>query len=293
MKKLCLVLIIFLHSTLLGKVYDCFLFWKEFDLLKIRFEELYDVVDYFVLLEADKTFTNLPKPLYFAENAHLFDKYKDKIIHIVVDDLPFHEKNEVDFWKRQRYQRDALVRGLKNCGPDDIILISDLDEIPRSTTIKKIKEFFADKSAYTNRQNKTLQDLKACILNLEMPNFSCQLNRIAPTRWCSAKATLYWMFNHFGADEIRVLHQSHSDLPMIYDSGWHFNTMGDWKMAIDKWLCHDCNLANSPTLDEEALKRSYIEFLERHRPVPIDGGFPRYLRENVEYFRSVGLVADY
>lgn len=69
------------------KIYDCFTFFNEIELLKIRFEELYNVVDKFVLVEATQTFTGEPKELFFLKNKNLFSKYEDKIIHVVVDDL--------------------------------------------------------------------------------------------------------------------------------------------------------------------------------------------------------------
>ncbi len=49
------------------KVYDCFTFYNEFELLELRLRALWDVVDYFVLVEADRTHTNKPKPFYFYE----------------------------------------------------------------------------------------------------------------------------------------------------------------------------------------------------------------------------------
>lgn len=69
-------------------VYDCFTFFNELDLLEIRLNTLDSVVDRFVLVEANKTFSNMEKPLYFKENEGRFEKFKDKIIHIVVEDFP-------------------------------------------------------------------------------------------------------------------------------------------------------------------------------------------------------------
>lgn len=298
-KKFLVFLILCLNSILFSEVYDCFPFWKEVELLKIRLEELYDVVDHFVIVEATQTFTGLPKPLYFAENAHLFEKYKEKIIHIVVDDFPNVPKTEKGYWTREIYQHNAAIRGLQNCQPSDIILLSDLDEIPRRSTIQKIKDFFSTKpakisSSSSKKRAPKLKELKPYIVSLELQNFSCQLNRIAPTKWSGpAKAVPRWVLNHLSVNDIHLLHQTHPDLSMIKEAGWHMNTMGDWKTAIEKWLCHNADLANSPTLDEEALKRNYLNFQKAHNPIPIDDTFPRLVRENVEYYRSIGLIAEY
>ena len=64
------------------KLYDCFQFYNELDLLEIRLTLLYDVVDYFVISETNKSHANNPKILYFEENKHKFEKFLDKIIYI-------------------------------------------------------------------------------------------------------------------------------------------------------------------------------------------------------------------
>ncbi len=70
------------------QIFDCFTFYNELELLKMRFEELYDAVDYFVLVESPISYTGKSKSLYYQENAHSFEKYQDKIIHIVIDQFP-------------------------------------------------------------------------------------------------------------------------------------------------------------------------------------------------------------
>lgn len=69
-------------------IYDCFTFFNELELLELRLHELADVVDKFVLVEATKTHSNKSKPLYYWENRSRFGEFHDKIIHIIVDDLP-------------------------------------------------------------------------------------------------------------------------------------------------------------------------------------------------------------
>jgi len=107
-------------------IYDCFTFYNELDLLHVRLHELYDVVDRFVLVEANQTFQGNPKRLYFQEEKKAFAQYADKIVHVVVDfpasDLtaqlstPARNGN----WARQYYQRDQIARGLTQALPDDV-----------------------------------------------------------------------------------------------------------------------------------------------------------------------------
>jgi hypothetical protein len=118
------------------KVYDCFTFFNELDLLEIRLEELWDVVDYFVLAESNVTHTGMFKPLYFDLNKQRFEKYAQKIRHIVVDDMPGGEDN---LWFRENHQRRCLARGLGDKSPDDLIIVTDADEIPRASVVSSIK----------------------------------------------------------------------------------------------------------------------------------------------------------
>jgi hypothetical protein len=107
-------------------IYDCFPFFNELELLEVRLHELDGLVDKFVLVEATKTFPGHPKPLHFADNRERFSAFADKIIHVVVEDMPGGDGPR-DHWVRDRFQRNAIGRGLLNCQPDDVIMVSDMD----------------------------------------------------------------------------------------------------------------------------------------------------------------------
>jgi beta-1,4-mannosyl-glycoprotein beta-1,4-N-acetylglucosaminyltransferase len=120
------------------KVIDCFLFFNEFLILDIRLKELYDVVDKFVIVESHETFTGRAKPLYLLHYLEeRYPQYKDKIEIIVPDVI------ETDnLIKRQQFQEDHINKKsleFLNLSEDDIILLSDADEIPKRETIEKIK----------------------------------------------------------------------------------------------------------------------------------------------------------
>lgn len=115
-------------------IYDCFTFFNELDLLELRFELLNDHVDWFVLSESPKTHSGVAKPLYYSENAERFKRFKHKIIHVVADDFPAY----VNSWSYENYQRNALATALVDCNPEDIILISDLDEIPNLENLPNV-----------------------------------------------------------------------------------------------------------------------------------------------------------
>ena len=114
------------------RIFDCFIFFDEADMLDIRFAELDPLVDFFVIVEATKTFKGADKPLHLAQNIERWRQYRAKFIHVVVDDFP--ETN--DPWEREHWQREAMLRGLKDARPDDYVILSDCDEIPRAEMLK-------------------------------------------------------------------------------------------------------------------------------------------------------------
>ena len=119
------------------KTIDCFTFYNELKMLEFRLMELYDSVDYFIIVEATSTFTGNPKPLYFNDNKKKFKKYLKKIIHVVVDDMP----NTKNPWDNETHQRNCINRGLEllNLNDDDRIIISDVDEIWDCDTVKNLE----------------------------------------------------------------------------------------------------------------------------------------------------------
>lgn len=116
------------------KVIDCFPFFNESELLELRLAELNDVVDYFVIAEANKTHTGNPKEFNFEKNRHKFKTYLDKIVYVKVTDLP--DSPPENRWVAENFQRNAITRGLaKVAKKGDKILISDADEIPSPKAI--------------------------------------------------------------------------------------------------------------------------------------------------------------
>jgi hypothetical protein len=120
------------------KIYDCFTFYNEFELLDLRIAEIYDQVDVMVIVEANQTFQNNPKPLYLRELRSRY-QHLDKLRVISLSDMP-----GGDPWANERHQRDAIIRGLDDAAPEDIIMISDADEIPRPSTIEILRNSTAD-----------------------------------------------------------------------------------------------------------------------------------------------------
>ncbi|XZN90149.1 MAG: FkbM family methyltransferase [Microcoleus sp.] len=131
------------------RIYDCFAFFNELDVLRIRIEELKDVVNKFILVEATKTFSGNPKPLYYQEFSHEFTEYHDKIIHYVVDDMPeidYSQPVHLQAWPLDVHQKNCISRVLNSidCKDEDIILVNDCDEIPRKEKLSEAIELLKD-----------------------------------------------------------------------------------------------------------------------------------------------------
>ena len=120
------------------KIYDCFTFFNELDLLDLRLSLLCEKVTKFILVESKKSHSGEDKTLYFQENKDLFSKYLSKITHIIVDDFPEEmiytpSESDVDpslhiHWFRENYQRNEILKGLYSLDLDENE-INDLVEL--------------------------------------------------------------------------------------------------------------------------------------------------------------------
>ena len=185
------------------KVIDCFIFYNELDMLEFRLEELNDFVDRFVIVESTKTFVGKEKSLIFEENSSRFEKYLHKITHVVENNMD--NRNP---WTNETTQRNAIDKGIKslNLNENDIILISDVDEIPDTKTLSEFKK---------NGVNQLLT------LRQEMYyyNLTCKFNGV----WHFPKAIDYLTYKIYGSPQkIRM-----SQGKIIYNGGWHFSYFGD------------------------------------------------------------------
>ena len=102
------------------------------------------VVDYFIIAESDKTFTERDKPMHFKANRHLYQAYANKIRHVYVDfDSRPHFAARTP-WDNEHYSRNSLSQGLLHIEPivrpEDYIILSDVDEIPDPSTLEILRK---------------------------------------------------------------------------------------------------------------------------------------------------------
>ena len=203
-------------------IYDCFQFFNELDILKIRLHVLSPVVDRFVISEATETFSGLKKPLYYEENKAMFAEFEDKIIHVVVEDTPQGGTHE-----RDTFQKNAVTRGLAGCTDDDIVIFSDLDEIPNPDKIREILQNFQEDKIYHFAQR-----LFYCYLNMEevsgsLLSYAGEFEGVARKKWIGTKMLSYKLLReqHLMLGELRFPERKEIGI-RVEDGGWHFGYMG-------------------------------------------------------------------
>jgi beta-1,4-mannosyl-glycoprotein beta-1,4-N-acetylglucosaminyltransferase len=204
------------------KIYDCFPFFNELDLLEIRLNELNNVVDYFVLVEAEMTHQNGPKPLYYSEVAddERFLKFKNKIIHVVIPAEEFNDNTS----HNEKHQFSSVTRGITNADDDDLIMLSALDEIPKASTINSLKSHgITTSKVFKQNFYYFYLDTRYTEHHVDDPMFSF---------W---NGTIIFPYKTLSTNNIYDIFMSRSfTLEKINDGGWHFSFMGDAQHAHTK-----------------------------------------------------------
>lgn len=268
-------------------VYDCFQFFNELDILKIRLNVMNDVVDKFVISEATETFSGLKKPLYYEENKEMFKEFEDKIIHVVVNDTP-----EGGTHERDTFQKNAVTRGLKDATDEDIIIFSDLDEIPNPEKIKEILADFKQDKIYHFAQR-----LFYCYLNMEevsgsLLSYAGEFEGVAQKKWIGTKMLSCKLMRELNLQcgELRFPERKEIGI-RVENGGWHFGYMGghgekDIKKRVQEKVVsaahqeynsrHVLNQVTDQIKDGKDIFGREAKFVR----CEIDESYPKYIREH-------------
>ena len=223
------------------KVYDCFMYYDEDTVLDIRLNCLDAYVDKFVIVESKFTHSGEKRNLLFDINQ--FKRFKDKIIYLVLDDEPrgietiYDEEDEdsksfksiENALRRENYQRNYISKGLSDADAEDIIMVSDADEIPNlgNLDLKEIKNkliFFQQKMFYYK-------------LNLYIDSFNW-----FGTKACKKKDLIspQWLRNikdrAYPSWRIDTLFSKlkYQNIYFVNDGGWHFSNIKNAKAIQEK-----------------------------------------------------------
>ena len=262
------------------RVIDTFSFFNELDMLHVRLEYLYDIVDKFVLIESTLDYAGFPKKLYYKENKELYNKYNDKIIHVIIDDFPDFNQ-EKNAWVREREQRNRWIKGINDLNDNDVIIINDVDEIPDKDTLARIK---------------FIENLSNNIYSLEQDMYYYNINCKLQDKWYHSKIVNFWTFKnvyHQNASYIRTLHLSNK-FPIIKNGGWHFSYFGNIDFIKNKIKCFAHQEYNNDTyLNDEKITEQIknckdIFFRDDVKIDYIDIKDNKYLPDNYEKLMDIG-----
>jgi beta-1,4-mannosyl-glycoprotein beta-1,4-N-acetylglucosaminyltransferase len=203
------------------KVIDSFMFFNEFDILKLRLEYLNDIVDHFIISECNYTHSGKSKPYHLDE---------------IINDIPSHIRNKIirlkyepdissfnfststsqtdynnDNWKLERTQRDYITQYLKQFSPNDLFMISDADEIPRKEIIQELID-------NSNKLGNEFLLMAKCDL------FYYNFNTFCHNNWAGTVFSNIQTALKVGCDYFRT---KRWELQPIENGGWHFSYIGN------------------------------------------------------------------
>ncbi|MGA8654861.1 MAG: hypothetical protein WB586_01835 [Chthoniobacterales bacterium] len=201
------------------RVYDCFLYNGEIDALEIRLHELAEVVHRFVVVESDTTFRGLRKTQSFDPSDPRVAPFAAAIRYVVVLDMPPTEEP----WQRETWQRNAILRGLPDAGEDDIVLVSDVDEIPRAATVREM-----------------VQDKETRMFGLQLASYRSYVdyrNVAGPESAGTWTVAARWgEFERVAPHDLRHnVRKGHLPARVLAHAGWHFSGLmeGAWRKIAD------------------------------------------------------------
>ena len=242
------------------KIFDCFMYFNEEMVVDVRLNTLNDFVDYFVIVESKFTHKGEPRELRF--NHKKFERFKDKIIYLIFDKEPAEietvRSDDTEEEKSRKYifnaayrengQRNYIDKGLVNAEKNDIILISDVDEIPNLSNIN------------FNKVNKKIilfeQDMFYYKFNLRLPNLiwtgtkACKKKYLISPQWLrNIKDRKYSFFRI----DIFFSKVKYTNVKIFTNGGWHFTNIKnaeEIKYKLKSYLHHREFDVNPLTVDQ-------------------------------------------
>jgi len=261
-------------------LFDCFVFNNEFDILEIRLREMGGLVDRFVLVEANETQTGRKKPFHFEEHRERFAAWADRIVHVKVtfpEKLPpaRGKRRREGGWEREHYQRDEIARGIGQAAPDDLILISDVDEIVRADRLRQALEGNLARGRLvvfeltTHRFHLDWYDPEEggllCSRMMERRHLaSPQLMRMTQARvskrrkYPPALAQALLRAKNYVSTGIAL------PVTIVPDAGWHFSAMGGMEAFRDKLAA----IIEGEMVSRDGVDAAFQRYRDRLKPYP-------------------------
>ena len=293
------------------RIFDCFMFYDEEVILDIRLNSLKNSVDCFVIVESKFYHNGKKRDLKFDINK--YPKFKDKIIYIVQDEEPLNletVKREDDegiksykfifnAHKRENFQRNLISKGLDKANEDDLIMISDVDEIPnlKDLNVARVnnKIVIFEQNIFYYKLNRYLEGFtwhgtKACKKkNLKSPQW---------VRNVKNKKFGFWRLDTFFSENKYI------NKIFIKDGGWHFSNLKnpeDIENKLKSYLHHrdfdvekidlkeiSKSMKNNETIYDMFADKTEKKFSENKRKLSLypKNKLPQYVLNNEIKFKE-------
>jgi len=262
------------------KIYDLFMIATEVDILEIRLAQMWNEVDYFVILESPTTFKGYPKPLTVLENWDKFERFHSKMIRHT---LNIEGQNFKDTWAHERFQRDAIydqivpqLTGDQKIEQGDVILVSDADELVRDQVLQTLR--------YCDFPRKLTLGSKIFYYSYEF------LSR--GPEWVHPQATYYDGANTVKPQELRD-EQGNFARITYHNAGWHcsycFGKIDDIAVKLHSFSHQEYNTPEY-TNRAKILRRviNGVDLFDRYDPgfarLENNEDIPQYVKDNKEKF---------
>ena len=264
------------------RIFDCFQYFNEDHIADLRFNILNEFVNTFVIVESTVNHQGKSKKLNFDINK--YTKFKNKINYIVVDDTPENLKKPHEGGESlvEQHQRNSILKGLNKCHDNDLVILSDVDEIP---DLKKLNLF--DKNNYAVFSQKMFM-YKLNLLNIDENNWHgskiCLKKNMNSPQWLrnlKFKKYPFWRID------------KPKNLQIIKDGGWHFAYLQSPENISKKIKSFAHGEFNRDNIAEEENIRFKIEnnkdIFDRGykiKKIEVNETFPKYILKNKEKLKD-------
>jgi beta-1,4-mannosyl-glycoprotein beta-1,4-N-acetylglucosaminyltransferase len=259
-------------------IYDCFQYFNEDHMVDLRLHILDKYVDFFVISESTKTHQGKPKKINFDINK--FSKFKHKIIFVVAD-----YNKKIDFLNHtggespvEQHQRNFLIKGIEKASPDDLIILSDSDEIP---DLSKLKDINKNKKFIAFSQKMFMYKLN--LQNLDESNWIG--SKITKKKYITSMQDLrnlkfknypFWRIDKYNLQIIR--------------GGWHFSFLQTPQQILEKIRSYSHGEFNNKNINEKNIEEKILkneDIFSRGitlKRINLDSSFPEYILNNKNNF---------
>ena len=271
----------------MNKIFDCFMFNNEEKLLEIRLNVLNKFVDHFVIIESEETHSGNKKNITF--DIDKYPKFKEKIIYKKINSFPI----GLSSWQKENYQRNYIVNCLNQAKGNDIVMISDLDEIPNLENIK-LKNYNEKIIVFNQKLFFYKMNFGANTANWHGTR-ACQKKFLKSPQWLRNLKT-HKKYKFYRLDKLLFSKNYERSFKIINNGGWHFTWLGDLDFIKNKLRSFAHTELNNPII----INDNYIkECIDNLKPIEIKQkikinklsinkiNLPTYVVENIDKYRSL------